>query len=151
MGAIYAFSVLYILTTHSTYGLFIIVRILSISIVGGLATLWGPPLGAAILVPAGEFLNAELGDSYPGVQDIVYGAALVAAVIFMPEGIWVKLVEFFRWAKGKFTSSDRTTVGTGAEECAITAGHFSQLELEPIGSGGTAEGDGCILRLQKHS
>jgi branched-chain amino acid transport system permease protein len=79
---------------------------------------------------------------------MVYGAALVAAVIFMPEGIWGKLVDFFRSAKEKITGSGRSAVGAGGEECAITAGHFSQLKLEPIGSGGTTEGDGCILRLQ---
>jgi ABC-type branched-subunit amino acid transport system ATPase component/ABC-type branched-subunit amino acid transport system permease subunit len=89
-GTIYAFGVLYTLTTGAV-GVFIIVRPLAITIVGGLGTLWGPVIGAVLLVPLGEFLNAQLGARYPGVQDIVYGLALIVAILFMPEGIWVKI------------------------------------------------------------
>ena len=148
MGAVYAFSILYILSTHSTFGLFIIVRVLSIAIVGGLATLWGPPLGAAILVPTGEFLSAELGDTYPGVQDMVYGAALVGAIIFMPEGIWVKLVEIFCFFKRKFAPSALTETAKTSEDCEVNSGRFNQLKLPPISSGGKIQGNGYILRLE---
>jgi len=90
-GSIYSFSCLLVLTTHAVFGLFIIVRVLSINIVGGLGTLYGPTIGAAILVPIGELLNAQFGHRAPGFQDVVYGAALIAAIIFMPEGIWVRM------------------------------------------------------------
>jgi branched-chain amino acid transport system permease protein len=95
VGTIYAFGILYILTTYSIFGLFIIVRILSIAIVGGLGTLWGPFIASVILVPIGEILNSQVGDRYPGVQDIIYGAALIAAIIYFPEGIWGKVHAFF--------------------------------------------------------
>lgn len=93
MGAVYAFSILYLLSTRSAFGLFIIVRVLSISIVGGLSTLWGPVIGSALLVPLGEILSSQVGDRYPGVQDIIYGAALVATIIYMPQGIWGRISE----------------------------------------------------------
>ena len=48
-GVIYAFSLLYVLTTHAVFGLFIIVRILSINIVGGFGTRWAPVL--AVVIP----------------------------------------------------------------------------------------------------
>ncbi len=105
IGTIYAFSILYVLTSPAIFGLFIIVRILSITIVGGLATLWGPFIGAAILVPIGEILNSQVGDRYPGVQDLIYGAALVAAIIYMPEGIWGKIQYAFGHLFQKSTSS----------------------------------------------
>jgi branched-chain amino acid transport system permease protein len=95
VGTIYAFGILYVLTTYSIFGLFIIVRILSIAIVGGLGTLWGPFIASVILVPIGEILNSQVGDRYPGVQDIIYGAALIAAIIYFPEGIWGKVYGFF--------------------------------------------------------
>ena len=95
VGTVYAFGILYILTTHSIFGLFIIVRILSIAIVGGLGSLWGPFIASVILVPIGEILNSQVGDRYPGVQDIIYGAALIAAIIYFPEGIWGKVYGFF--------------------------------------------------------
>ena len=91
VGTVYAFGIQYMISTHSMFGLFIIVRVLSISIVGGLATLWGPIVGAAILVPLGEILDSQIGDVYPGAQDIVYGAFLVVGMIYLREGIWGKV------------------------------------------------------------
>lgn len=98
-GSIYAFSILYVLTTHAVFGLFIIVRVLAITIVGGMGTLWGPVIAAAILVPVGEFLNAQFGARYPGAQDVVYGAALVVTIIYIPEGIWGKIEKTLRERK----------------------------------------------------
>jgi ABC-type branched-subunit amino acid transport system ATPase component/ABC-type branched-subunit amino acid transport system permease subunit len=101
IGTIYSFSSLFVLTTHAVFGLFIIVRILSINIVGGLSTLWGPVIAAAILVPLGEFLNAQFGHRAPGVQDVVYGAALIATIIFLPSGICGKMSETFQHRQRK--------------------------------------------------
>jgi len=64
-GTVYCFSILFLLTTAAAFGLFIIVRILSITIVGGIGTLWGPVIGAVLLVPIGEVLAAEVGDRWP--------------------------------------------------------------------------------------
>ena len=116
IGTVYSFSSLFVLTTHAVFGLFIIVRILGINIVGGLGTLWGPVIAAAILVPLGEFLNAEFGARAPGVQDIVYGGALIGAIIFMPTGIWGKISESFQHRKrrsGLEKSSLKTARETG--------------------------------------
>jgi branched-chain amino acid transport system permease protein len=96
-GTFYAFSLLYVLTTHAVFGMFIIVRLLSISIVGGLGTVWGSIIAAVILVPVGELLTAQLGHRLPGVQDLVYGAALVIAIIYLPEGIWGRISN--SWAR----------------------------------------------------
>lgn len=103
-GTIYAFSSLFVLTTHAVFGLFIIVRILSITIVGGMGTLWGPVIAAAFLVPIGEFLTAKFGHKVPGFQDVVFGAALVAAIIYMPDGIWGKLSLRLRQSRRRSTT-----------------------------------------------
>jgi ABC-type branched-subunit amino acid transport system ATPase component/ABC-type branched-subunit amino acid transport system permease subunit len=96
VGTIYAFSVLFVLTAHAVFGLSIIVRILAIASVGGLGTLWGPVVASAILVPAGEYLNSQFGNELPGLQDIIYGLALIFAILFMPEGIWGKVAKMTR-------------------------------------------------------
>ena len=107
VGTVYAFGIQYMISTHSMFGLFIIVRVLSISIVGGLATLWGPTIGAAILVPLGQILDSQIGDVYPGAQDIVYGAFLVAGIIYLPEGIWGKLSTHLRYFSTLFEAKLR--------------------------------------------
>jgi ABC-type branched-subunit amino acid transport system ATPase component/ABC-type branched-subunit amino acid transport system permease subunit len=149
MGSVYAFSSLFVLTTHAVFGLFIIVRILSINIVGGLGTLWGPVIAAAILVPLGEFLNAEFGARAPGVQDIVYGAALIATIIYMPAGIWGKISELLQRQSGKLTVSRKGSFGG-----AWNLGEGSNSgEMESLGAGKTREdsqsgGDDPILKLE---
>jgi branched-chain amino acid transport system permease protein len=92
-GTVYCFSILFLLSTPAAFGLFIIVRILSITIVGGIGTLWGPVIGAVLLVPVGELLAAEVGDRWPGFQDLIYGFVLLIAIIYLPEGIWGKVTE----------------------------------------------------------
>lgn len=59
--------------------------------VGGVATLWGPVIAAAVLVPLGEILRGQLGSQVPGMNLIVYGVIIVASLILMPAGIMGRL------------------------------------------------------------
>ena len=54
---------------------------------GGLGTLWGPLIGAAVLIPLGDGLHGLLGHTIPGIQSIVYGAALILAIMIAPEAL----------------------------------------------------------------
>jgi branched-chain amino acid transport system permease protein len=60
-------------------------------ILGGLGTLPGPVIGAALLVliadGATEML-AALGWDAPGVKQLLYGVILFAVVVFLPHGVW---------------------------------------------------------------
>jgi len=70
-----------------------------VTLFGGLASLWGPMIGAAILVPLAESLNAELGNILPGIQGVVYGAAIIIIMLAAPEGLfWTVRDRFFRRA-----------------------------------------------------
>jgi branched-chain amino acid transport system permease protein len=57
------------------------------AIVGGVGTLLGPLVGAALLVPIAELVRASLGQSHAGVHLIVYGAVLMAVILFAPDGL----------------------------------------------------------------
>lgn len=60
-------------------------------IIGGLGTVLGPVIGAALLTPAGEALAAAvqaLGLDAPGVKAVAYGLLLVAVIWVRPSGIW---------------------------------------------------------------
>jgi branched-chain amino acid transport system permease protein len=60
-------------------------------IVGGLGTIMGPLVGAALLTPAGEALSAFVqaaGLDAPGVKAVAYGALLMVIIYFKPDGIW---------------------------------------------------------------
>ncbi len=61
-------------------------------ILGGIGTVWGPVVGAAVLVPLQEFLRAWLGSSLHGLHLFIYGGLLIIVVTFLPRGIldWVQ-------------------------------------------------------------
>ena len=57
------------------------------AVVGGIGTLWGPLLGAVILIPLKELTSSYIGGSGRGVDLIVYGALIVLISLARPEGL----------------------------------------------------------------
>jgi ABC-type branched-subunit amino acid transport system ATPase component/ABC-type branched-subunit amino acid transport system permease subunit len=150
MGTLYAFGLLYVLTTHAVFGASIIVKILSITVVGGMATVWGPSVAACFLVPIGEFLNAQFGDRYPGIQDIIYGVALIATILYMPEGIWGKIREFFRPRSSRSAVPIEPVAAEDFKEKVADKPRGCDLfVLEPMQSAALHKGtDKAILRIE---
>jgi branched-chain amino acid transport system permease protein len=62
------------------------VEALVAAIVGGMGTLWGPLLGAAVLHLLAEFTRNLFGQ-LPGLNMVVYGTVLVLIVMFLPRGL----------------------------------------------------------------
>jgi branched-chain amino acid transport system permease protein len=62
------------------------VEALVAAIVGGMGTLWGPLLGAAVLHLLAE-LTRNLFGQLPGLNMVVYGSVLVLIVMFLPRGL----------------------------------------------------------------
>lgn len=58
-----------------------------ITILGGSGTLWGPLLGAAVLIPLQEYTRALWGGLGGGVDLIVFGLLIVIVVVKQPRGI----------------------------------------------------------------
>jgi branched-chain amino acid transport system permease protein len=60
-------------------------------IIGGVGTLFGPILGAAVLTLLSDGITdglAALGWEIPGIKQVFYGVVLLAVVMFLPNGIW---------------------------------------------------------------
>ena len=56
------------------------------AIVGGMGTLWGPVLGAAVLHVLAEATRNLFGQ-LPGLNMVIYGSVLVLIVMFAPRGL----------------------------------------------------------------
>jgi branched-chain amino acid transport system permease protein len=84
-GAFYV-QYLHYIDPHIAYGPAVSVEALLGAIVGGMGTVWGPLLGAAVLHLLGELTRGLMGDA-PGVNLVVYGVVLILIVTFMPRGI----------------------------------------------------------------
>ena len=85
IGTIYAYFLSYI-DPYAICSMDLSVRIGMMAIVGGLGTLWGPVLGAFLLVPLTQLSSALLGN-VSGASMLLYGVVLVLVVLFKPEGI----------------------------------------------------------------
>jgi branched-chain amino acid transport system permease protein len=65
-------------------------------IIGGIGTLFGPILGAAILTLLSNGITDALGAlgwEIPGIKQVFYGVILFSVVIFLPHGIWPALAK----------------------------------------------------------
>ena len=89
-GALYAHYIGFI-DPDSTLDLSLSVLIALPAVVGGIGTLWGPLLGAAVLIPVQQLSVAWLGSAAGGIDLMVYGALIMALALARPEG----LVSFF--------------------------------------------------------
>jgi len=63
------------------------VKIALIVLIGGIGTIWGPVLGALLIVPVESYLRSSLGGLWPGTHLVVQGVVLVAAALFMKRGM----------------------------------------------------------------
>ena len=83
-GAFYA-SFLTFISPASTASFNLSIMIGIAAIIGGTGTLWGPVLGAFIIVPLIEIAGIWLGAS--GASNVLYGLLLVVMVMYRPQGL----------------------------------------------------------------
>jgi len=60
-------------------------------IIGGVGTLFGPILGAAVLTLLADGITellAAFGWEIPGIKQVFYGIVLLSVIMFLPNGIW---------------------------------------------------------------
>jgi len=86
VGTIYAQYVLFI-TPDSVLGTAVAIEIIVFAVVGGSGTVFGPLLGAVLLVPVGQVILREFGGALPGLHTLVYGIVVVIVVLLFPRGI----------------------------------------------------------------
>jgi branched-chain amino acid transport system permease protein len=68
-------------------------------IIGGLGTLFGPILGAAVLTLLSDGITELLiafGWEIPGIKQVFYGVVLLLVIVFLPNGIWPPLARRFK-------------------------------------------------------
>jgi ABC-type branched-subunit amino acid transport system ATPase component/ABC-type branched-subunit amino acid transport system permease subunit len=97
-GAIGAFyvMVLLVVTPESVFGMLVSAQALTVTMFGGVGTVWGPLIGSAILIPTGQILQAQLGAKFPGIEGVIYGLAIVVVILAAPEGIFWRLRDALR-------------------------------------------------------
>jgi branched-chain amino acid transport system permease protein len=72
---------------ESGFGILLSVKIVVMAALGGAGHLFGPLIGALILVPLEELSNSLLGGQGAGITFVVYGAIIVIIARFLPSGL----------------------------------------------------------------
>lgn len=85
-GSLYAVMVGFI-DPDSGFGILVSVNMVVMSALGGAGTLFGPLVGAIILVPLEETTNALLGGGGAGTAYVAYGIAIMLIARFAPGGL----------------------------------------------------------------
>ena len=85
-GTFYAQYVLFI-DPESVLPLSLSILICLIAVLGGVGTLWGPLIGAAILVPLSEATRIYVGGTGKAVDLMVFGGLIVVISVIQPGGI----------------------------------------------------------------
>ncbi|RMG57894.1 MAG: branched-chain amino acid ABC transporter permease [Deltaproteobacteria bacterium] len=85
-GTFYAQYVTFI-DPPSVYHLMLSIQIVLIVILGGVGTLFGPLVGAAVLIPLSEFTRIYLGGTGRGYDLIIYGLLIIVFAVYQPTGL----------------------------------------------------------------
>ncbi len=147
-GGLYA-VVLLVVTPPTVFGVLVSAQALIVCLFGGVGILWGPVIGAAILVPLAEILHGELGHVIPGIQGVVYGVAIIVIILLAPEGIYWRLRDrFFRAAP---MVPDAVPVATAEAAVTPMRSHRPLLVLEGVSRsfGGLRAVDNVSLTVEE--
>jgi ABC-type branched-subunit amino acid transport system ATPase component/ABC-type branched-subunit amino acid transport system permease subunit len=92
-GAIYGYYLTFV-DPRGMFGILLSVQVVLSVLVGGNGTLWGPVLGAFIVEPLNEVANNNFGGG--NVRLYLFGALLMAIVIWLPRGILPSVEQLWR-------------------------------------------------------
>jgi branched-chain amino acid transport system permease protein len=85
-GALYVLMVGFI-DPDSGFGILVSVEMIIMAALGGAGTLFGPLLGAIILVPLKETTNTLFGGAGTGITYVVYGGIIMLLARYRPRGL----------------------------------------------------------------
>jgi ABC-type branched-subunit amino acid transport system ATPase component/ABC-type branched-subunit amino acid transport system permease subunit len=127
IGGFYAVVQL-VVTPLSVFGVLVSAQALIVAMFGGVGTVWGPILGAVLLVPLSAWLDAEFATELPGIQGVVYGVAIVTVILAAPEGVFWKVRDVLA-KRGRAAG----TTPAPAQRDTGTAGARFRIEGRPAG------------------
>jgi len=85
-GTFYAQYILFI-DPGSVLFMMLSIQMCLMAVLGGTGTVWGPLIGAFILIPLSEFSRASLGGAGQGLDLMVYGGLIMVMSAYKPSGL----------------------------------------------------------------
>jgi len=91
-GFLYAHLVSFI--SPNSFDFIISIRIVTMVVIGGMASIWGSVLGASLLTFLPDWLSV-----FSEYEMVVYGLILMLVMIFLPQGLTRGIVDFYERSK----------------------------------------------------
>jgi len=85
-GTFYA-QYIFFIDPESVLPLSLSILICLVAVLGGVGTLWGPVVGAAVLVPLSEYTRVWLGGTGKALDLVIYGALIMLISVLQPAGL----------------------------------------------------------------
>ena len=99
-----------VIDPETVFPLSLSILVVLMAVMGGVGTLWGPIIGAAVLVPLSEVTRIYFGGTGGTLDLMIYGALIVLICIFKPEGL-VGAVKLHRQATDEEKTDDGAARG----------------------------------------
>ena len=93
-GFYYAHLISFI--SPETFSFLVSVRLVTMVVIGGMASIWGSLLGASLLTMLPEWLHA-----FSDYEMVVYGLILMLVMIFMPQGLTRGILDVYERSRKK--------------------------------------------------
>jgi branched-chain amino acid transport system permease protein len=110
-GSFYAQYVLFI-DPESVLPTSFSILVCLMAVLGGVGTLWGPALGAAVLISLSEATRVYLGGTGKAVDLMIYGGLIVLVAVFQPAGL-IGLIRRLGGAARRGDPAPAGAAGTG--------------------------------------
>ena len=98
-GSLYAHSLNFI--APASFGFMFSIKLVTMVVLGGMASIWGSLLGAGVLTVLPELLTA-----FHDFEVIIFGAILMVVMIFMPRGLVRGLMDLWEFRRYKREGSN---------------------------------------------
>jgi branched-chain amino acid transport system permease protein len=152
-GAVYAYFLTFI-DPRGMFDILVSVQVVLACLLGGRGTIWGPVLGAFVIIPLNE-VTVDVA-SGQGVRLFVFGLALVLVVLFLPRGVIPSVRGALeRRRGGAVPFEQRTAIATvpvsTPEPLAAPARPLLEVEGLTRRFGGVAAVEGCSFAVAQGS
>jgi len=101
-GFLYAHLVSFI--SPNSFDFIVSVRIVTMVVIGGMASIWGSLLGASLLTFLPDWLHV-----FSDYEMVVYGLILMVVMIFLPQGLFRGILDFYERSKSRYFSSSTSS------------------------------------------
>jgi ABC-type branched-subunit amino acid transport system ATPase component/ABC-type branched-subunit amino acid transport system permease subunit len=151
-GGVYAYFLSFI-DPRGMFDILVSVQLVLAALIGGRGTIWGPVLGAFVVVPASELTNNLA--SAEGLHLFAFGLVLGAVVLFLPYGLIPTVQRWWSQRRQRPVPWEQRRAVTVAERAAPAPPEPGPVLLQVDGVtkrfGGVTAVEGCSFAVRRGS